>query len=604
FIASAVAANAQTYSVVATLDGNNGAIPYGGPVLGSDGNLYGVLTAGGSYVPMGDGGGQGVIYKFTVSSGALTTIYSFCQLASCADGSTPTGVIQGSDGNFYGTTLFGGTGTAGCGSGCGIIFKVTPAGKLTTLHNFCVDSGCPDGSGLPFGNLVEATDGNFYGVTSSGGKYGQGTIFKITSAGTFTSLYSFCPEQGPCPDGEHPYGGLIQGSNGDLYGITGEGGAIGYGEVFSIPTSGGTPTILHSFNQADGSEPNAALILGNDGNLYGTTQSGGLADCFAGNYCGTIFKITQGGTFTSLVQFDNANGQMGEFTPVTQATNGNFYGMAGGGASNNTILYQMTPSGGLSTVFTFCAYGCVEGDGGIGNLVQAGNGLLYGTSGGGSYNDGVIFSLSLGSSSALAVTFSPTSVSFPTVVIGADSEVKTVTVTNSGTATLEITGIAASTPFAVSSTTCGAKLAAAKSCKVRVTFNPTETGEATGTLSLTDNAAGSPQTVALSGTGEEPTMLTPANAVYGKQAIGTTSAAKTFTLTNHQAVELTSITISTAGDFAVSSNTCTASLASKSTCTISVTFTPKSSGKITGELKVSDNAGNSPQISSLSGTGD
>jgi hypothetical protein len=140
-------------------------------------------------------------------------------------------------------------------------------------------------------------------------------------------------------------------------------------------------------------------------------------------------------------------------------------------------------------------------------------------------------------------------------------------------------------------------------CKVSVTFTPTVLGKLTGTLTFTDNAPTSPQTVALSGTGVLPATLTPASATYPARLVGTTSPPKTFTLTNKQTVALTGIAISTTGDFAVSATTCTASLAAKGKCTISVTFTPTAIGTRTGQLSVSDSANNSPQTSNLKGTG-
>jgi hypothetical protein len=138
---------------------------------------------------------------------------------------------------------------------------------------------------------------------------------------------------------------------------------------------------------------------------------------------------------------------------------------------------------------------------------------------------------------------------------------------------------------------------------VGVTFTPTVLGAVAGTLTFNDNAENSPQTVALSGTGIAPAALTPASATYVAQKVGTTSAAKTFTLTNNQTVALTGIAISTTGDFAVSAKTCGTSLAAKGKCTISVTFTPTQTGTRTGQLSVSDSASNSPQTSALKGTG-
>ena len=209
-------------------------------------------------------------------------------------------------------------------------------------------------------------------------------------------------------------------------------------------------------------------------------------------------------------------------------------------------------------------------------------------------------------SSQPVVTLSPTSLSFGNEVVNGTSAAQTVTLKNTGTDTLTISNIAASANFAISANTCKATLKAGKTCKVSVTFAPTKMGSVTGTLSFTDNAPNSPQTVALSGTGITGTpnvKLTPASATYAAQEMGTTSKPKTFTLTNNQTVALTSIAVSTTGEFAVSANTCGKRLASKSKCTVSVTFTPKATGTRTGTLSVSDNASNSPQTSNLKGTG-
>ena len=207
-----------------------------------------------------------------------------------------------------------------------------------------------------------------------------------------------------------------------------------------------------------------------------------------------------------------------------------------------------------------------------------------------------------GTTNAL-LTVTPTSLSFGNQVIYETSAAKTVTLTNSGTTSVTISSITASTNFAISPNTCGATLAAGAKCKVGVTFTPTVVGAVAGTLTFNDNAANSPQTVTLTGTGVVPATLTPASATYAAQAEGITSAAKTFTLTNNQIVALDNIVISTTGDFAASATTCTTSLAAKGKCTISVTFTPTAIGTRTGQLSVSDSASNSPQTSNLTGTG-
>src|ERR1041384_8022304 len=199
----------------------------------------------------------------TARAQTLTTLYQF----GGTDGANPLGgaLVQGPDGDFYGTTSVGGT------NNFGTVFKITAAGTLTTLYQF--NSG--DGAD-PEAGLVLAGDGDFYGTTSSGGTVNLGTVFKITSAGTLTTLYSFTGQ----PDGDSPDGGLVQGTDANFYGTTLFGGTSGAcpsgcGTVFQI-TSIGTVTILHSFNGIDGEAPRfGALALGSDGNFYGTTARKG-----------------------------------------------------------------------------------------------------------------------------------------------------------------------------------------------------------------------------------------------------------------------------------------------------------------------------------------
>jgi uncharacterized repeat protein (TIGR03803 family) len=241
-------------------------------VQGTDGNFYGTTKGGGVYLNC-SGAGCGTVFKIT-AEGMLTVLHSFCALGdSCADGDTPwAGLVQATDGNFYGTTQGGGP------YYCGTVFKMTPAGALTTLHSF----DCSDGSN-PVAGLVQATDGNFYSTTWVGGAGGYGTVFKMIPNGTLTTLYSFCTQSG-CQDGAYPEAGLVQGTDGDFYGATGAGGAFRIGTIFKV-TRSGTLTTLHSFDDSDGVGPSAGLIQGRDGNFYGTTPQGGAY------YSGTVFRI-------------------------------------------------------------------------------------------------------------------------------------------------------------------------------------------------------------------------------------------------------------------------------------------------------------------------
>jgi uncharacterized repeat protein (TIGR03803 family) len=278
-----------SFSVLHNFDGTDGAGPYAGLVQGTDGNFYGTTISGGP-------NGYGTVFKIT-PAGVLTTLYGF----SSGDGATPWGaLVLGTDGNFYGTTVGGGVnGNCDGLDTCGTVFKITPAGVLTTLYTFCSQTNCTDGS-QPHAGLVQANDGNFYGTTWQGGTNcvpglngGCGTVFKITPNGTFTSLYSFCTQTN-CTDGSRPfYGSLVQASDGKLYGTTWLGGTDsrcpnGCGTIFRI-TLGGSFTTLHSFNfTTDGSEPYAGLIQATDGNLYGTASFGGAHDE------GTIYAFNPG----------------------------------------------------------------------------------------------------------------------------------------------------------------------------------------------------------------------------------------------------------------------------------------------------------------------
>jgi uncharacterized repeat protein (TIGR03803 family) len=189
----------------------------------------------------------------------------------------------------------------------------SPAQTFTSLVSFNGTNGAyPD-----LMSLVQGTDGNLYGTTDDGGATGSGTVFKVTPTGTLTTLYSFCAQVG-CTDGEHPFAGLVLGTNGTFYGTTAYGGVNGEGTVFSI-TSGGLLTTLHSFDGADGAYPYGALAQGTNGKFYGTTYNGGA------NGLGTVFSITAGGTLTTLLSFDGADGQF-PTAGLIQANNGNFYG--------------------------------------------------------------------------------------------------------------------------------------------------------------------------------------------------------------------------------------------------------------------------------------
>jgi uncharacterized repeat protein (TIGR03803 family) len=394
-IATATASSATTTFKFVSFNATDGGNPYlESLVQGIDGNLYGTTVFYGAH-----GTSYGTVFKIS-PTGTLTSLYTFCSKTGCTDGYQAfAGLFLATNGNLYGTTSTGGA------HGSGTVFKITPAGTLSTLYSFCSQTGCADGV-LPLAGLVQGTDGKFYGTTHSGGAHGNGTVFKITitsTGATLTTLYSFCPKIG-CADGSYPWAGLVQGTDGNFYGTTLGGGAHGnYGTVFKIiPTGTPTLTTLYSFCSqtgcTDGTQPYAGLIQASDGNFYGTTLGGGT------NHNGTVFKITPTGTLTTLHRFVHTDG----FAPsagLVQATDGNFYGTTSeGGANGHGTVFKITP-GGTNTLATLHNFSGPDGsgvNGVIGGLVQDTNGNFYGTTAyGGASNVctggcGTVFSLSVG----------------------------------------------------------------------------------------------------------------------------------------------------------------------------------------------------------------
>lgn len=336
FFSMVLSMPAQTFTAMHSFDQTDGANSQASLIQATNGNFYGTTSwAGGSGV-----NSCGTVFGIT-PTGKLTMVYSFPGYYA-PDGCTSVApLVQGTNGNFYGTTSRGGDAPWGGG---GTVFEITPGGKLTTLHGFCLENVCPNEEG-PRGGLVLGTDGNFYGTTSNNDIYGPmgGTVFKITPSGVLTTLYTFC-SQVNCADGNGPYGGMVQGTDGNFYGTTILGG-IGGGTVFKI-TPTGTLTTLHGFEGPDGSAPVAGLIQASDGNFYGTTSYGGANNPGGGagyNY-GTAFQITPSGTLTTLYNFCS---QIQDGTcldgnspaaALVEATDGTLYGTTAAGG-NGTVCY-------------------------------------------------------------------------------------------------------------------------------------------------------------------------------------------------------------------------------------------------------------------------
>ena len=356
--------------------GADGVYPEAPLVLGKDGGLYGTTSEGGKSTSGTFGAlGYGTIFRIT-TNGTLNILYTFGKMqdanGNAVDGGSPVaGLVQGTDGSLYGTASQGGPnglvisnmyGTFPS-TGFGTVFKVTTNGIFTRLHAFGAvedsDGNALDGSS-PNAGLVQAADGNFYGTTADGGTNAEGTIFRITPGGMFTSLYSFGTLKdgiGRRIDGSAPEAALVKGDDGALYGTTSSGGENGEGTIFKITTDG-TFTLLYSFGSLrsssyyslDGAAPLAALILGTDGNFYGTTSAGGT------NNNGTIFQITAGAKFTSLYSFariqdanaialDGSDPEAG----LVQGSDGTFFGTTYSGGGSNDVGTVFALSSGSST---------------------------------------------------------------------------------------------------------------------------------------------------------------------------------------------------------------------------------------------------------------
>lgn len=391
FVATLIVSPAQTFTTLFNFDATNGLEPYETLVQGTDGNLYGATAFGGTSSNCAYSLGCGTVFKIT-PTGTLTTLYNFCAQTNCTDGAVPDGgLVLATDGNFYGTTTEGGSGSnvdCQAQSGCGTVFRITPGGTLTTLYNFDLTDG-----ESPL-RLVEAANRNFYGTTYSGGANSYGTVFMMTSDGVLTTLHNF-----NSTDGANPQGGLFQSvRSGKLWGTTFQGGRHNLGTVYTI-TVGGTLKTLHSFNgNTDGFLPYGDLIQGTDGNFYGTTYDG-----VGGGHFGTIFKITPKGVLTTLHSFAGPEGAE-SIAGLVQGTDGNFYGTTHAGGNNNYgTVFEITSAGTLTTLHFFDS---TDGAQPSAVVMQDTNGTFYGTtSAGGNGSNlncqsqsgcGTVFSLSVG----------------------------------------------------------------------------------------------------------------------------------------------------------------------------------------------------------------
>jgi uncharacterized repeat protein (TIGR03803 family) len=353
----------------------NGEAPSGSLVQGANGLFYGTTFEGGS-------ANAGVIFDVS-SNGAVNTVYTF---TNGVDGAFPqAGLFLASDGNFYGTTVQGGT------NGTGALFRMTPGGVFNSLYSFSAlpQSGQNQDGAYPGASLVQADDGNLYGTASAGGTNGSGTLFKISLGGSFQLVYAFSAldTNGQNSEGSNPEAALIQGTDANLYGTAYGGGSSGFGTVFSYNVAQIQISSVYSFkNAADGANPMAALVQARDGYYYGTASQGGSETN------GALFKISGKGEFTSLHSFSGETEGANPLAPLVQGTNGSFYGTCANSGSGFGTVFEATTNGTVTPLYAFTG----ENDGAnpAAGLVQAADGVFFGTtSGGGSNNLGAVFSI-------------------------------------------------------------------------------------------------------------------------------------------------------------------------------------------------------------------
>jgi uncharacterized repeat protein (TIGR03803 family) len=322
---------------------------------------------------------DGAVFKIT-PQGEFTILHQFSFFAAKGGYDADGGLILGQDGNFYGTTSEGGADINVYGGlivGAGTVYRISPEGQFTLLHDL---NGGSSGI-LPVCDLCLAGNGDFYGTSSSGGLYGDGIVFKFTPSGTFTAVYPFYA--GP-DSGANPTSGLKLGLDGNLYGTTSAGGLYGHGTVYRI-TPSGQEALLHSFNIDDGATPQNALEVDQNGDFYGVTALGGA------HGLGTIFKITTEGKFVLLHSFEGKDGSK-PMGALKRDSNGDLYGTTYiGGQYGLGTIFKITPSGAFSTLHSFDS---TDGKKPLAGLEVGWNGDLYGTTSAGGKNDnGTVFKI-------------------------------------------------------------------------------------------------------------------------------------------------------------------------------------------------------------------
>lgn len=371
-------AQAQILHTIAVFDGTNGNGPFASVVQGIDGNIYGTTDSGGNPNTQ-----SGTLFRVT-PSGKLTDLYNFCSKPRCTDGSSPiTPPVVGTDGNLYGTA----------GGGIlnqGVVYKMTLSGEYSIVYSFCPAHPCTDG--VYPGGIILGADGNFYGAADGGNANNGGLIFSISPAGQLTVLYTFCSGAPNCQDGTGPNTPIL-GTDGNFYGVTRAGGSLGGGVLYEL-TPAGKYTVLYNFcemttlgNCSGIGEP-YNVVRDADGNFFGTTEYSAT-----GSPYGSVFEITSSNQLLVLHNFDDYNDW--PYEGVMLGSDGKVYGVFGYDTKASGSIYKVTPEGVYSRIYTFKPEDNSSGFPPVGPLFQGTDGNFYGVTpyGPGNY-DGEVFKFS------------------------------------------------------------------------------------------------------------------------------------------------------------------------------------------------------------------
>jgi uncharacterized repeat protein (TIGR03803 family) len=387
--------SAQTVRDVYSFPSENAAPGFVTPIQGRDGALYGTVSGAGTTMTT-----DGSIFRMGLS-GKITLLHSFAG----TDGEFPlTGLTLGADGDYYGATTEGGS------SDNGMLFKLTPSGTYSILYEF---TGGSDGAS-PLAPAILASDGDFYGTTDADNA-NSGAIYKYSpSTGAFAAIFDFSEDQS---QGVQIWDPLVEGVDGNLYGTAQDGGANGCGTIFELNRSGGLLQ-LYSFRCGPGgSSPAGPLIQASDGSFYGTTALGGVANFHCHKGCGTVFRM-RGGVVSILYNFagppyDGAFPEAG----LVEGTDGNLYGAAfEGGIDNRGALFQISKSGQYKLLYKFSDE---VGNEPAASLLQHTNGKFYGTTQfGGANAEGALYSLDMGLGPFIALVRYTAGIGQPVQILG------------------------------------------------------------------------------------------------------------------------------------------------------------------------------------------